>query len=116
MKPCAPPRWGSWDKVEVGFDKRHCVCVVVASEGYPGSYPKGKVITGIEDAEKDGAVVFHAGTKAQKGEVVTSGGRVLNVCALGDSLKEAQAKANAAAEKIQFDGAWFRKDIGFRVM
>ena len=104
--------------VQFDWDPRVCVCVVMASGGYPGPYDKGKRITGIEDAESDPDVmVFHAGTKQQKdGTLVTSGGRVLNVCALGDDLKSAQQKANAACEKIHFDGAHFRRDIGFRVM
>ncbi|MEM9420148.1 MAG: phosphoribosylglycinamide synthetase C domain-containing protein, partial [Planctomycetota bacterium] len=84
----------------------------------PGDYEKGKPITGIEDAESDPDVtVFHAGTKLTRDNVlVTDGGRVLGVCALGDTLKEAQTKANAACDKIKFEGAQFRRDIGFRVM
>ena len=89
----------------------------MASGGYPGYYPKGKVIKGIQDAEADEDVkVFHAGTEMKDDEVVTSGGRVLNICAMGKDLAEAQAKANAACDKISFEGAWFRRDIGYRVM
>ncbi|MFW6058727.1 MAG: phosphoribosylamine--glycine ligase [Phycisphaeraceae bacterium] len=109
---------GRLEEVQCDWDARTCVCVVMASGGYPGDYEKGKRITGIEDAESDPDVtVFHAGTKRERdGALVTSGGRVLNVCALGNDLKEAQAKANAACERIQFEGAHFRHDIGFRVM
>ncbi len=109
---------GRLDEVQFDWDPRTCVCVVMASGGYPGDYEKGKPITGIDDAEADPDVkVFHAGTKRDKdGKLLTSGGRVLNVCALGKDLKEAQQKANAACEKIHFEGAHFRRDIGFRVM
>lgn len=108
---------GGLHKVDLSWDQRCCCCVVMASGGYPGSYEKGKVITGIKDAESDPDVkVFHAGTQLKGGKVVTAGGRVLNVCAMGADLKEAQAKANAACEKISFEGGWYRKDIGFRVM
>ena len=108
---------GRLDQVQVYWDKRVCCCVVMASGGYPGSYEKGKPITGIEDAESDPDVtVFHAGTAKVRGQLVTAGGRVLNVCAMGDDLKDAQAKANAACEKIHFEGAHYRRDIGYRVM
>ncbi len=109
---------GTLDEVDLGWDPRCCCCVVLASGGYPGSYEKGKTITGIEDAETDPDVkVFHAGTESGKdGAVVTAGGRVLSVCAMGDNLKDAQQKANAACEKIHFEGAFSRTDIGFRVM
>jgi len=103
--------------VDLSWDQRCCCCVVMASGGYPGDYEKGKPITGIEQAEMDADVkVFHAGTAIKNGQLVTAGGRVLNVCALGQDLAEAQAKANAACAKIHFEGAHYRKDIGFRVM
>ncbi|MBI1338025.1 MAG: phosphoribosylamine--glycine ligase [Phycisphaera sp.] len=109
---------GSLDEVSLTWDKRCCCCVVMASGGYPGQYEKGKIITGIEAAEQDPNVkVFHAGTTLNKeGQVVTSGGRVLNVCAMGEDLAEAQQRANAACDKIHFEGAFFRRDIGYRVM
>ncbi len=108
---------GGLHKVDISWDSHCCCCVVMASGGYPGSYEKGKVITGIKDAEADPDVkVFHAGTKQQGADIATAGGRVLNVCALGADLAEAQAKANAACEKIDFEGGWYRKDIGYRVM
>jgi phosphoribosylamine--glycine ligase len=109
---------GRLDEVDLSWDARVCCAVVIASGGYPGDYEKGKPITGIEDAEQDPDIqVFHAGTNLQNdGTLVTSGGRVLAVCALADTLAEAQAKANAACEKIRFEGAWFRRDIGSRVM
>ncbi len=109
---------GRLDEVELSWDERVACCVVMASGGYPGEYARGQPITGIEDAEADPDVtVFHAGTKRQKdGALVTAGGRVLNVCALADTLADAQAKANAACDKIHFEGAYFRRDIGHRVM
>ena len=108
---------GRLDHASLGWDRRCACCVVMASGGYPGSYEKGKVITGIEDAESDPDVtVFHAGTILRDGRLLTAGGRVLNVCALGSDLSEAQQKANAACEKIHFDGAFFRRDIGDRVL
>jgi phosphoribosylamine--glycine ligase len=109
---------GKLDEADISWDPRCCCCVVMASGGYPGDYAKGMVITGIERAEEDADVkVFHAGTSRSKTrDLVTAGGRVLNVCALGRDLKEAQLKANAACEKIHFEGGFFRRDIGFRVM
>ena len=95
------------------FDLRPCVCVVLASGGYPGSYRKGLPITGIEDvARSDSLQVFEAGTSLEDGARVTSGGRVLAVTALGDSLSQARQAAYSAAEQIQFDGKVIRRDIG----
>jgi phosphoribosylamine--glycine ligase len=87
--------------------------VVIASYGYPGAYAKGKVIHGLEEAgQTPGTKIFHAGTAARGGETVTTGGRVLGVTSLGRTLAEARDRAYAAVEKIQFDGARFRRDIG----
>lgn len=86
--------------------------VVLASEGYPGTYAKGKVVTGIEEAEKNGAQVLHAGTKMQDGNLVTNGGRVFGVVGHGATLKEALDIAYAACEKVEFEGKFYRKDIG----
>ncbi|MGI9175417.1 MAG: phosphoribosylamine--glycine ligase [Rhodothermales bacterium] len=87
-------------------------CVVLASGGYPGTYEKGFSISGIEEAEETGALVFHAGTGRNEDQVVTSGGRVLGVTGLGDSLGSALDAAYAAAEKIHFKGQQYRRDIG----
>ena len=88
-------------------------CVVLASEGYPGRYEKGRSISGIEKAEEAGVRVYCAGAAEGKGgRPVTSGGRVLGVTALADSLEEARAAAYEGAARISFDGAWFRRDIG----
>ena len=108
---------GRLDEVDLSWDPRCCCCVVMASGGYPGTYDKGISITGLDEAAKlDGVEVFHAGTATQDGQIVTSGGRVLDVCAMGNDLADAQQKANAACETIHFDGAYFRRDIGWRVM
>jgi phosphoribosylamine--glycine ligase len=84
----------------------------MASGGYPGDYQKGKKITGLEQAELlEDVVVFHAGTKKQNGDIVTNGGRVLGVTALGDTIADAKARAYEAVGKIKFEGAYWRKDI-----
>ncbi len=102
--------------VNVEVDDRWAVDVVIASKGYPGPYEKGKVIEGLEDLkeEKD-IVVFHAGTDIKDGKVVTAGGRVLNVCGLGNTFGEAREKVYNAISKIRFEGMHYRKDIGARV-
>jgi phosphoribosylamine--glycine ligase len=103
--------------IDLSWDPRCCCCVVMASGGYPGDYQKGKPITGIDEAMKlDDVMVFQAGTTKKDGKLVTDGGRVLSVCAMGDNLKDAQQKANSACELIHFDGAFYRHDIGYRVM
>jgi phosphoribosylamine---glycine ligase len=89
--------------------------VVAASGGYPGDYEKGKVITGISNAEAAGATVFHAGTKFDKQQVVTDGGRVLNITAIGENFNAALDNAYGAIKYIHFDGMYYRKDIGYRV-
>ena len=108
---------GRLDEVSLSWDPRCCCCVVIASGGYPGSYEKGLPVTGLDDAAQlEDVVVFHAGTKRDGDQVLTNGGRVFNVCAMGRDLREAQQKANAACELIHFEGAFYRHDIGFRVM
>lgn len=90
-------------------------CVVVAAGGYPESYKKGHVITGIEQAEAGGANVFHAGTQKKQQQVVTEGGRVLGVTAIGEDFDAAIAQAYAAINCIEFEGMYYRRDIGYRV-
>jgi phosphoribosylamine--glycine ligase len=103
---------GTLDKIELKWKPEASVCVVMASGGYPANYEKGKPIRGLDDAAKlPGVKVFHAGTAKNGNEIVTNGGRVLGVTALGKDLKTAQAAAYAAVEKIHFDGAQFRRDI-----
>ena len=98
--------------VEVKWNNKHVACLVLASQGYPGSYPKGIEIKNIDDC--DDCVVFHAGTAIKDGKLVTSGGRVLNICATGDSLDEVREKVYKVANKIDFDGKFYRNDIGLR--
>jgi phosphoribosylamine--glycine ligase len=99
------------------WDARPAVCVVVASGGYPGNYAKGKVIRGLDEAGRLADVkVFHAGTKRDGGEIVTDGGRVLGVTALGDTLADAQRRAYQAVAMISFPGAFCRKDIAGRAL
>ncbi len=93
------------------------ICVVLASRGYPGNYERGKPITGIDEAEKvDDVVVFHAGTAMRDGQLVTNGGRVLNVTALGKDIVEARENVYEAVKKIHFDGMHYRKDIGLKAL
>lgn len=109
---------GRLSEVELRWSDRWAVTVVLTSAGYPGSYEKGKVITGVEDAEAmDDVTVYHAGTVlTDAGELVTSGGRVLDVTALGDTFEAARDRAYAACEKIQFEGKTLRHDIGLRAL
>ena len=106
---------GTLDQVELQWDRRFALGVVMAAHGYPLAPRKGDAITGLP-AEAEDAVVFHAGTAMQGGQLVTSGGRVLCVTALGATAKGAQQRAYAALEGIRFDGAQFRRDIGHRAI
>lgn len=115
MLACAE---GHLDEIELNWRDEWAVSVVLTSAGYPGSYEKGKVITGIADAEAmDNVTVYHAGTAVNKeGELVTSGGRVLDVTALGESFEAARDLAYEACDKISFEGKTFRRDIGLRAL
>lgn len=101
---------GTLAEKEVEFDERAAVCVMMVSGGYPGSYEKGFAISGIEDVE--GSIVFHAGTAMKDGQVVTNGGRVIAVSSYGKDKAEALTKSFTEAQKIQFQGKYFRRDIG----
>lgn len=103
---------GNLDGMSAPQDPRRAACVMLCSGGYPGLYEKGKAITGSEEAQEEGCVLFHAGTALKDGVTVTSGGRVMAVCALGDSAGEALLRANRGAEKVAFEGKFFRHDIG----
>jgi phosphoribosylamine--glycine ligase len=108
---------GELSNLKVEWEDRSTVCVVMASGGYPGPYEKGKVISGLERAAQvPETVVFHAGTALKDGKVVTSGGRVLGVTALGKGIREAIDRAYEAATKISWEGAYFRKDIGQKAL
>jgi len=105
--PSAPPSW----------DPGAALCVVMAAAGYPGAYAKGKRIRGIAEAEAiEGVTVFHAGTALQDEHLVTAGGRVLGVTALGADIREARERAYRASDLVQWDGAHFRRDIGHRAL
>jgi phosphoribosylamine--glycine ligase len=108
---------GRLGKIELKWSPQASVCVVMASGGYPGNYAKGKVITGLDAANAlPNTKVFHAGTARAGEQVVTSGGRVLGVTALGKDLRTAQAAAYAAVEKLHFEGAQFRRDIAAKAL
>lgn len=109
-------REGRLAETDIRWKKELAACIVLASGGYPGKYESGKLISGLEDAETAGATVYHAGTKKTDAGYVTAGGRVLGVTALGDTLADAVHSAYAAAEKIHFEGAHMRRDIGSRDM
>lgn len=102
--------------LDIEWDERACTCVIMASGGYPKSYPKGIEINGLTDGQLDGVTVYHAGTKLVDGKLVTSGGRVLGVTAMGDTLEKALEKSYDAVKKITFDGAHYRKDIGKKAL
>ncbi|MFA6929722.1 MAG: phosphoribosylamine--glycine ligase [Lentisphaeria bacterium] len=104
------------EQIQLKWSEKAAVCVVMASKGYPGAYQKGFPIAGIEDAEKNGAFVFHAGTRLQNEQLVTAGGRVLGVTALGEDLQKAVQNAYCAVEKISWEGAIFRHDIAHKAL
>jgi phosphoribosylamine--glycine ligase len=104
-------------EVTLEWEQRPAVCVVMASGGYPGPYEKGKVITGLDRvAHLKDVKVFHAGTAEQDGQIVTAGGRVLGVTALGANIAEAKKRAYEAVEMIHFDGAYYRRDIADKAL
>ena len=104
---------GKLDNINIEWSYGACACVIIASGGYPGSYEKGKKITGLdENGQCEGVTVYHAGTKECDGDFVTSGGRVLGVTSLGNTLEEALDNAYKGVSKISFEGSFFRTDIG----
>ncbi|HEY9860407.1 MAG TPA: phosphoribosylglycinamide synthetase C domain-containing protein, partial [Candidatus Obscuribacterales bacterium] len=113
LMACAQKRLG--DMPPIAWNSGAAACVVMAAGGYPGTYQKGQVITGIDAAESTGAVVFHAGSQLKHQKVLSDGGRVLGVTATGNDFDEAIANAYQAVERIHFEGAYYRRDIGHRV-
>lgn len=107
---------GTLSELDIEWADEACACVIAASGGYPKSYPKGIEITGLENGQKDGVIVYHAGTAIKDGKLVTSGGRVLGVTALGSDLQQALDKAYAALNEIHFDNMHFRHDIGKKAL
>lgn len=107
---------GTLAELDIEWADEACACVIAASGGYPKYYPKGIEITGLENGQKDGVIVYHAGTAIKDGKLVTSGGRVLGVTALGSDLQQALDKAYAALDEIHFDNMHFRHDIGKKAL
>lgn len=107
---------GTLSELDIEWSDEACACVIMASGGYPKSYPKGIEITGLDKGQLDGVTVYHAGTAIKDSKLVTSGGRVLGVTALGNTLEEALKKSYDAVGKINFENAHYRKDIGQRAL
>lgn len=113
---CQAALAGQLDKMTTQWDERPALGVVLAAGGYPNDYAKGQVISGLPTDETSDSRVFHAGTTQIADEIVTNGGRVLCACALGDSIQEAQTKAYQLANKISWNGIYYRTDIGFKAI
>jgi phosphoribosylamine--glycine ligase len=113
---CLAALEGRLDREATEWDPRASLGVVLAADGYPGEYGKGAVISGLPESATDGEKVFHAGTAMREAEVVTAGGRVLCATALGKTVSEAQQRAYRLAEKIRWDGVYYRSDIGYRAV
>lgn len=107
---------GRLDALELEWDPRSCVCVVMSSGGYPGKYENGFVITGLDKLADSDVVVFHSGTEKKERNIVTAGGRVLGVTGLGANIEDAIKKTYQAVEKIHFDHCFFRRDIGAKAV
>ncbi|MBF0478343.1 MAG: phosphoribosylamine--glycine ligase [Candidatus Omnitrophica bacterium] len=108
---------GHLDQIKLEWDPRSAVCVVMAAKGYPGDYAKGLKISGLDQAALvNDAMVFHAGTVKKGDDILTAGGRVLGVTALGDGIKKAIDSAYEAVQMIQWDGCFYRRDIGYRAL
>ena len=107
---------GRIEKMNIEASDKFTVCVIMASGGYPGNYEKGKEIIGLERDFGDDVIIFHAGTKHVNGKVVTNGGRVLGVTASSENIRDAIKRAYRAVGKITFDGAYYRKDIGYKAL
>jgi phosphoribosylamine--glycine ligase len=110
-------RDGILNTIDLRWRDDAALTVAMASKGYPGTYEKGHPITGLAEAAKlPGITIFHAGTTRRNGEILATGGRVLSVTATGQNVAEAQARAYAAVDRIHWDGAFCRRDIGWRAI
>ncbi len=110
-------RDGMLKTFDLRWSEQAALTVVMAAKGYPGAYAKGSVIEGLDEAASlEGVEIFHAGTRLEDGRIVANGGRVLNVCALGESVAQAQARAYAAVDRIRWPDGFCRRDIGFRAI
>jgi phosphoribosylamine--glycine ligase len=121
MSDLVPALVASCDGMLRNFDLRWypeaALTVVMAAKGYPGDYKRGTPIEGLEDAAQvEGVEIFHAGTRAEGGRILANGGRVLNVCALGKNVAQAQARAYQAVDRIRWPGGFCRRDIGWRAV
>jgi len=121
MSDLVPALVAARDGVLKNFDLRWydetALTVVMATKGYPGNYGKGSLIEGLEQAAQvEGVEIFHAGTRAENGRILSNGGRVLNVCGLGPTVKDAQARAYAAVDRIRWPEGFCRRDIGWRAI
>ena len=115
LEAAADGRLGEIGPLE--WDERPCTCVVMASEGYPGDYDKGREISGLANADAlEDVKVFHAGTELSEGQVVTNGGRVLGVTAMGNTISQAKLNAYSGVKEIRWRGAWCRKDISDKAL
>ena len=114
LQACAEQKLADLSPLE--WYEGSAVCVVMAAGGYPGSYEKGKVISGIAEAEKENAIVFHAGTKLENEQILSNGGRVLGVTCLGEDFSSAISATYKAVDKIHFDDVYYRRDIGHRIL
>ncbi len=112
LEVCQAVIEGALVKVKLQWKPSYATCVVLASAGYPGSYEKGKPVHGLEDISEQEGLIFHAGTKLENGRLVTDGGRVLGVTALGETLEKSIEKAYRLVDKIHFEGMHYRSDIG----
>jgi phosphoribosylamine--glycine ligase len=113
---CEAALAGKLDQTTSEWDDQAALGIVMAAGGYPDDYQQGAMITGLPKQEQDGEKVFHAGTQTQGDQVVTAGGRVLCVCALGNTIKQAQDKAYKLADGIQWENVYYRTDIGFKAI
>jgi phosphoribosylamine--glycine ligase len=117
VEVCLAVAKGQLSKIKIEWDDRPTACVVMAAHGYPGSYPKGKVIEGLEiAAQYPDTYVFHAGTAEENGKIVSNGGRVLCVTGIGDTIEKAIETAYQGVRAIKMDGVHYRKDIGWRAL
>jgi phosphoribosylamine--glycine ligase len=121
MSDLVPALVAARDGVLKSFDLRWydetALTVVMATKGYPGNFAKGSLIEGLQEAAKvEDVEIFHAGTRAEDGRILANGGRVLNVCALGPTVKEAQARAYAAVDRIRWPDGFCRRDIGWQAV
>jgi len=114
---CLTALEGRLDKTVCAWDARPALGVVLAAEGYPEAYRKGDAIQGLDtDAGREDLKIFHAGTRQEDGQVLTSGGRVLCAVALGETIADAQRKAYELADRIHWKGVFYRRDIGWRAL